>query len=490
MIQLLSRYRLEIIAALSGSVVMILELVGARMMAPHFGTSIYVWTAMIGIILGALSFGYWYGGKLADRGASNKGLMYILSIAALCVALSLLLQANILSYIAVLGLDVRVSAILSALLLFAPASALLGVVSPYVAKLKLSSLDSAGSSIGRLYAAGTLGSIIGTFLAGYWLIAWFGNSTLGVIVMIVLVATSFVAEHRTYSLARVIGVVVAAGVLLASQQLTPGVIADKDSAYARYQVSEQTDVRGQVRYLLMDHVGAQSGVIVDNYDTLIFEYTQKFKALADAYGPADRTLVIGGGAYTFPRILAQERKDSQVDVVEIDPELDTIAADYFGYAPAPNLDIIHEDGRVFLNRNQEKYQLIYIDAFSSLTPPYQLATVQATQAMRASLTDDGILAANVIGAPNPSDPYFMATLATYRSVFAEVKVYRVQETLATTARQNLLFVMGDKTAMASLSSAPLGMLLGSLPEGGDVLTDDHAPVEQLIQASNSFTRAL
>lgn len=481
--QLLSRYRLEIIAALSGAVVMILELVGARMMAPHFGTSMYVWTAMIGVILGALSFGYWYGGNLADRGASDKGLMYILAIAALFVAASLLLQADTLSYIAALGLDTRVSAIVAATLLFAPASALLGVVSPYVAKLKLSSLAHAGSSIGRLYAAGTLGSIAGTFLAGYWLIAWFGNFTLGIIVMVALIAISFVAEHRTRVLTRIIGITAATGLLLAAQQSTPGIIADKDSAYARYQVSEQTDFRGQIRYLLMDNVGAQSGVIVGSYDALIFDYTQKFKALADAYGSAERTLVIGGGAYTFPRVLAQERPEARVDVVEIDPALDAIATDYFGYTPVPNLNIIHEDGRVFLNRNQSKYQLIYIDAFSSLTPPYQLATQQATRAMRESLVDDGILAANVIAAPNANDPYFTATLATYRSVFADVDVYQVQGSLTMAQRQNLLFVMGDTPALAKLSSAPLGSRVDVLPESGDVLTDDHAPVEQLIQAS-------
>lgn len=480
--QVLTTYRLELIAALSGAVVMILELVGARMMAPYFGTSIYVWTAMIGVILGALSLGYWYGGKLADRSASNTGLMYILSIAALFVASLLLLQANTLSYIAALGLDTRISAIVAATLLFAPASALLGVVSPYVAKLKLSSLAHAGSSIGRLYAAGTLGSIVGTFLAGYWLIAWFGNFTLGVIVMIALVAISFVAEHRTRVLTRIIGVVVASGILLATQQLTPGIIADKDSAYARYQVSEQVDFRGRVRYLLMDNAGAQSGVLVGSYDQLLFDYTQKFKLLADAYGSAERVLVIGGGAYTFPRVLAQERRDAHVDVVEIDPGLDAIAADYFGYTPAPNLTLIHEDGRVFLNRNQTHYQLVYIDAFSSLTPPYQLTTAQATRAMRQALTDDGIVAVNVIGAPRADDPYFMATLATYRSVFPSVEVYRVQP-LAVNARQNLLFVMGNKSALARLADAPLGARVESLPEGGTVLTDDHAPVEQLIQAS-------
>ncbi len=213
MLTRLKTYRYEIIAALSGATVMILELVGARMMAPFFGTSTYVWTAMIGVILGALSFGYWYGGRLADRGATDKGLMLILISASLVTALGLILQSQLFPLVASLRLDVRISAIISALLLFAPASALLGIVSPYVAKLKLSSLKTAGSSIGRRYAAGTIGSIVGTFLTGYWLIALLGNFTLGIVVVITLVLISFIAERHLIVIPRIIGLVALGGLL-------------------------------------------------------------------------------------------------------------------------------------------------------------------------------------------------------------------------------------------------------------------------------------
>lgn len=462
---------------------MILELVGARMMAPFFGTSTYVWTAMIGVILGALSFGYWYGGRLADRGASDKGLMIILAGAALVTALALIIQVRVLPLVASLGLDVRISAVLSALTLFAPASALLGVVSPYVAKLKLSSLKTAGSSIGRLYAAGTIGSIAGTFLTGYWLIALLGNFMLGVIVVVLLVGISFVAERRSLVLVRGIGTIVILGVLyLVGMRMEPGIIADTDSSYARYQVMETQHLDGsRTRYLVMDNIGAQSGVVVGNEKKLIFEYTKGFKAIADTRPKSDSVLVVGGGAYTFPSVMASERPKSSVDVIEIDPALDEIARDYFGYKPQPNLRLIHEDGRVFLNRNRTQYDQLYMDAYSSLTPPYQLTTVEAVERMKAALATDGVLVVNLIASPTDNDPYYQATIATYAAVFDEIAVLKVQPAHRPTDPQNLLLVMGSARTVEA--SRGLGYERAELPGTGVVLTDDHAPVEQLIQAS-------
>lgn len=483
MLHRLKNYRYEIIAALSGAAVMILELVGARMMAPFFGTSTYVWTAMIGVILGALSFGYWYGGKLADRGATDKGLMLILISAALVTALGLILQAQLFPLVASLGLDVRISAIASALILFAPASALLGIVSPYVAKLKLGSLETAGSSIGRLYAAGTIGSIVGTFLTGYWLLALLGNFTLGIVVVVMLVIISFIAEWRLIVIPRAVGLVALGGLLYgAGASASPGIISDTDSSYARYQVVETTRRSGQTaRYLQMDNIGAQSGVIVGQEDRLLFEYAHVFKAVADMNPVAKNALVIGGGAYTFPSVLARERPRSQIDVVEIDPALDRLAAQYFGYTPLPNLRVVHEDGRVFLNQNSTKYDQVYIDAFSSLTPPYQLTTREAVERMKTVLTDNGVVVVNMIAAPLDTDAYFRATIATYSAVFGRVLVLRAQPQAGLAERQNLILVTGSKRVVDQ--ARQLDYKAVPAPRPGLILTDDHAPVEQLIQES-------
>jgi len=473
-------YRYEFIAALSGAVVMMLELVGARMVAPYFGTSIYVWTAMIGVILGSLSVGYWYGGKLADKAANDKGLAFIVSMAALLIGLSVITQHDLLAFIAGMHADVRLQAVMAALLLLAPASCLLGVVSPYVVKLKLSSLSQAGRSVGQLYAAGTAGSIIGTFATGYWLISWFGNYTLGLLLVLLLLGVSFIAHRHIWLLGRLVIAAVAILALLAPPGFAKDVIADTDSAYSRYQVKEAVTQDGRkLRWLQADSYGIQSVIQVDKPNVAVAEYIQAFKRAADAYGPFQGMLMIGGGTYTFPGMIAAERPQTHIDVVEIDPKLDQLARDFFAFHDPPDIRLIHQDGRVYLNQNQQKYDMIYIDAFSSLSPPYQLATAEAAQHTARALLSNGLVIANVVARPHADDAYYAATYRTYKQVFDSVKVYRAQSGNAD-ERQNLVFVMGGTAAVARIENAMKIYAKAPIPTRGLLLSDDHAPVDQLI----------
>lgn len=473
-------YRYELIAALSGAVVMMLELVGARMVAPYFGTSIYVWTAMIGVILGSLSLGYWYGGKLADKAASNRGLAVIITVAAMLIGLSVISQGQLLEYVARLHVDVRLQAVVAALVLLAPASCLLGVVSPYVVKLKLSSLSRAGQSVGRLYAAGTAGSIIGTFATGYWLISWLGNYTLGVSLVLLLVAVSFIAELHVWRWQRITFGILAIGMFFLPVPHGDGVVADIDSAYSRYQVKEFKMTDGAtLRVLQTDRYGFQSAYQVGKPDEPTLSYVQAFKHTAEAYGRLKSMLMIGGGSYTFPSLIAREQPQARVDVVEIDPAMDQIAAKFFDFHHLPNLWLTHQDGRVYLNYNQQKYDLVYIDAFSSLSPPYQLATIQAAQHAKEALSPQGAVIVNVLARPQADDKYFAATYHTYQQVFDSVKVYRVQDG-DPNDRQNLIFVLGNEPAVARIAQGMGQYSEASAPVGGQLLSDDHAPVDQLI----------
>lgn len=458
---------------------MILELVGARMVAPYVGTSMYVWTAMIGVILGALSFGYWYGGRLADRQADDAGLMRILVVAAGAILLSVLAQRPLLEQITQTELDVRYLALVAALLLFAPAALVLGIVSPYVAKLRLSSLATAGSSIGRLYAAGTFGSIVGTFLAGYWLIAWFGNQLLGLLLVATLVLLSVAAYPHGWRWTRISLVIIT--LLLMSAPRVPGgaIVADVDSAFARYQVASARGGEAEIRYLLTDHQSVQSAHIMGQPDSLPLAYTRDFKAVTDVLQP-DTVAVIGGGTFTFPSVIARQYPAMQVDVVEIDPLLGDIARDYFEYEARPNLRPIYIDGRVFLNRTDDaSYDLMFLDAFSSLTPPYQLVTREAMQEAKRSLRPGGLVIANVIAAPHQDDPYFTALMSTYRAVFSEVRVHQVNRDHHLSAAQNLTVVLSDDQQAVEQASVPLGVAL-PVTARASLLSDDHAPVEQLI----------
>lgn len=471
-----NRYRYELVAAGAGAIVMILELVGARMVAPYFGTSLYVWTAMIGVILGALSAGYWYGGRIADQHATDEKLMKILVLAATAILLTLVVQEGLLALLARLFGDPRLGSLLAALLLFAPPALLLGVVSPYVARLRLRSLKHAGQSIGRLYAAGTFGSILGTFLAGYWLIAWFGNRSLGLGLVVALVLLSAFVSLKGWRVPRAALAIIALLAMAGGSPVGSNVIADVDSAYSRYLVTETAE-EVPLRSLVTDPFSTQSAQYVGQPDVLAVGYTQRFKEVTDALLP-DAMLVIGGGAYTFPFAVARAYPDTEVQVVEIDPALTGLAREYFGLTELSNLSIAHQDGRVFLNRDTGAYDLVFMDAFSSLTPPYQLMTLQSVGHQQRVTADGGATVANLI-ARGVDSPYLGAVAATYRQGFAFVDIYQVFPETPRRDQQNLLLVATDswttrQRIRAGLELVPLNIA------SAEPLTDDFAPVEQLI----------
>src|SRR3989344_5654866 len=148
----MKHYTLESTAFVSGAVIMVLELVGSRIFAPHLGTSIYVWTSLIGVILGSLSLGYWLGGKIADQGARYDVLSFILFMSGVAIALIAVSNSMILNIVSSIPLHLRWRAVLSSLILLAPPSILLGTITPYATRLKLADLETSGRVIGNLYA--------------------------------------------------------------------------------------------------------------------------------------------------------------------------------------------------------------------------------------------------------------------------------------------------------------------------------------------------
>ncbi len=155
---------------------MIYEIIGSRILSPYIGTSTYTWTSLIGVILAALSFGYWLGGKWADKKPDIKILAAAIFIAGGLFAVTILLKDFILAIISQNSLPLELKSIIAALLLFAPASVFLGFVTPYAVKLKTKTLDETGQTVGRLYALSTIGSIVGTFSAGFFLIPFVGST--------------------------------------------------------------------------------------------------------------------------------------------------------------------------------------------------------------------------------------------------------------------------------------------------------------------------
>ena len=195
----INKYILELTIFVCGAVVMIFELVGSRVLGPYFGTSIFVWTSLIGIILGSLSLGYYLGGKIADKKPNFNSLSIIIFLAAVSIGLTIFIKDFLLIYLQIYFTDVRITSVFASLILFSPTSVLLGIVSPYAVKLKIENLNTSGSTVGNLYAISTAGSIIGTFLSGFYLIPQFGTNKLLIILSLTLIFISLLLIMYPYT---------------------------------------------------------------------------------------------------------------------------------------------------------------------------------------------------------------------------------------------------------------------------------------------------
>src|SRR5687768_1782496 len=158
-----------------GALVMVFEIIGSRILSPFIGTSTYVWTSLIGVILASLSLGYWSGGRLADRRPDVRLLATLIFGAGGLISVTVLLKDLLLSFIADAPVGLEIKALVASLLLFAPASVFLGMVTPFAVRLKMTSVETTGRTVGRLYALSTIGSIVGTFAAGFFLIPTVGS---------------------------------------------------------------------------------------------------------------------------------------------------------------------------------------------------------------------------------------------------------------------------------------------------------------------------
>lgn len=175
--------------------VMSFEILGSRVLAPNFGNSIFVWGSLISVFLAGLSAGYFWGGKIADIHPSTNKLALIIFVPAMLFITFPLYSTGISDWVFMQDMGIRMSPLVASLFLFFIPSVFLGAVSPYTAKLMISSLHTSGATIGTLYALSTLGSIVGTLLTSFYLISVAGVKTLimaeGVLMIVIAIPLLF-----------------------------------------------------------------------------------------------------------------------------------------------------------------------------------------------------------------------------------------------------------------------------------------------------------
>lgn len=396
-------WQLKLVVFVAGAVLMGLEMTGSRVLAIHFGSSIYVWGAIIGIFLAALSIGYYSGGMLADRKPAFSLLNLLLLIAG-CWLLLIPIYANrVCRVVLSLNPGERLGPLLATMLLFAGPSILLGMVSPYAVRLAARTVETMGNVSGRLYALSTFGSIVGTLLTAFWLIPLVGARTLLQIFALCLILLPLVAIkaiRRKAVIILIVAVFVISAFLLNARLrgragANQNVVYETDSAYHYIQIVDDTQRR--TRFLQFNNYIEGAINLEPPFETRV-SYTNGFE-LARIFKPQLRKiLIIGGGGGIGARKFVTDDPAVEVDLVEIDPRVVALSFEYFHLEPSARLRVHVTDGRNFVRRSSDKYDLVVLDAFTiGGQIPFHLTTQEFMQEIEHVLTPGGVLLANING---------------------------------------------------------------------------------------------
>ncbi|MFA6213791.1 MAG: fused MFS/spermidine synthase [Candidatus Micrarchaeia archaeon] len=439
------RRLLEALAFVSGAAVLVLEIAGARMLAPAFGSSIFVWTAQICTVLVALALGYYYGGRHADAKDRMAQASKMFLFACATLAVSLFLSGIVLSASAMLGAKIG-PFVFSAFLFFAPCF-FAGAITPVLLREYVQGMESVGNDAGRIYAISTAGSLAGALLSAYVIVPFVGAKAGMFITAAAFFALALLSRWRM-DIDRVAVFFLLFASLFSFAHSTSlnvpddlSVAKEYDSEYFHIRIAEN----GTHKLLLLD-ADAHS-MITKGREGLVFEYTKKMAHATDAYMAVGgkRVAVLGLGAGTLPRHFAA--KGADVTVYEIDPAVLATARQDFEFPEMENLQVHIGDARALLVEDAKQYDLLVIDAFASRASiPVHLATREAFGIYRDSVKEDGLLVMNIISpAEGRKADVFRSISETAREEFPHQVAILTNDNRE--ALQNIILVA---------SAAPLG----------------------------------
>ncbi|RLD37435.1 MAG: hypothetical protein DRI74_06715 [Bacteroidetes bacterium] len=268
------------IAFISGAMVMIFEIIGARILAPSIGTSFYVWTALIGFVLASLSLGYYLGGYWIDIHPKKIWIAFSLLGAALSLMIVFVFKDDVLSWIVNHVKGLKVSAVIASVVLFVPASVFFGTITPMIAKLLLKELDMAGKTMGNVFAFSSIGSLAGTFLAGFYLLPTFSlNYILSglIVVSIVLASLIFLSENNWLYLLISLLILMIFYISLKNKEVKTTSIYEFESAYNSIKVFPTIDYHTNDSILIMQLGRQRAGAMSLTNRPLPFNYLYYFR---------------------------------------------------------------------------------------------------------------------------------------------------------------------------------------------------------------------
>lgn len=467
------------------------EIAAARLLAPSFGASTIIWANTIATVLVALSVGYWLGGRLADRDPTMRGLCRIVLAAAVLLA-GVPFVAGPFLRLSVSALDsisagAFIGSLVAVLVLVAFPVLLLGCVAPYAIRLTVVTVEEAGRVSGRLAAISTVGSLVGVFLAALALIPLIGTRrTFLVFALALAVVAAFGLARRAIVVPVIVAALLAVPVGLVKASGDARVIYESETSYQYARVTQDSS---GTRWLELNE-GQAVHSVYRRGQWLTGNYWDPFLVLpfVSQSTPPKRIAILGNAAGTTARAYGHYFPQTAIDAVEIDGELTDIGRRLFDMK-APHLETFTQDARPYLERTDRRYDAIFIDAYRQPYIPFYLATKEFFALVRQRLTPDGVVIVNV-GEPEGTDGLERVLAATMRESFAVVLRDPVTVTnvllvggIGSTSAQRLLAAAPTlPVALRPLAYASVARL-GPALRGGDVYSDDLAPVEWLVDSS-------
>jgi len=509
---------LRVVVFVSGGVSIGIELAASRLLAPFFGTSLFIWANLIGLTLIYLSIGYAVGGRIADRWPHISLLYGITAVAAFVTGLIPVLAqpilAKSLTAFAAVSLGGFYSSLMGTLILFAVPVTLLGCVSPFAIRLALASVSGAGNTSGSLYALSTVGSIVGTFVPTFLLVPRIGTFRTFYLFAIVLLVVSLIGLFRAPRTDNRMRLLVAAAVLLV---LMLGVAAFGHRGFVRpVEGGRQIIWQGESAYNFIQ-VGRNPANGANEL------YLNEGHAIHSLYYPGDAIQPLSNGPWDYfavaPFFQANERpaaiKDVciiglaggtvaqrmdqiygagvKIDGVEIDPKIVEVARQFFNL-DASHVNVIVQDGRYYMRTTNKRYDVIAADAYHQPYIPFQLTTQEFFREAYDHLNDNGTFIVNA-GRSNTDFRLVNVISDTMRSVFPNVYLIDTPAFTNTmvigtknptalanfAANINAVRQTDPNSALVTLGDAAIkdGHLCEAVP-GPQIFTDDLAPVEDLI----------
>lgn len=443
------------------------EIAAGRVLAPFFGTSLVTWTAVIATVLAGFSLGSALGGVVAER--ERRAAFASIRAALIATAALAALSPTLLALLYSMGARGTEGMLVSVFAAFFPASVLISLPSPLLAKLAVEARPGReGSSLGFVLAAGSIGAIFGAILAGFVTLPLVGSAATFAGCGVAALLCALVIRDRgngddagRVDPSTLLSFAAAALVVVAS--MTAGRACRYESGLSCIDVARQ----GNAIYLYADRTRQAGERARSPEGDLVLPYTRWLWARMDRdLGPAASVLFIGGGGYTLPTQLLASRPEARAVAVEIDPLVTGVVRRHLPWAaamieregaiatigetdPEARLAIVHADGRVFLNETERRFDGAVMDAFSSGSVPAHLATVETYRRLRDIV--DGPVYVNMID--RPDGPLARGVHAILSDLYPHVRT--VQGAVSGSGRANILMAASDRP-LDPLDGAPAG----------------------------------